>query len=282
MTYKLIGDSCCDPDEQLKKDPHYCNVPLILELGDYQVVDDYNFNQVDFINRMAASPIGPKSACPSPQAFKKAMEGEEEMVFVVTLSKHLSGSYQSAMVGQSLYEEEHGEKGKQILVINSNSASAGQYRILLELKRLCDAGLDFAEIKERILKFRDRMLTFFVIESLEALRKNGRLSAVTAFIASALNIKPVMGAKEGVILKKSQARGMGAALQKMADIALKEAGEEARDMEVCITHINNPERGEMVAGMFREKNIFKEIHITQGAGVATLYAGNGGIVIGIG
>ena len=75
---------------------------------------------------------------------------------------------------------------------------------------------------------------------------------------------------------------MGAALQKMADIALKEAGEEAGDMEVCITHINNPERGEMVAGMFREKNIFKEIHITQGAGVATLYAGNGGIVIGIG
>ena len=124
MTYRLIGDSCTDLDENLKRDDNVRIVPLTLEIGDYQVIDDNKFNQKDFIKRMAESKIGAKSACPSPEAFKEAMECDVDMVFVVTLSEHLSGSYQSAEIGKKLYEEEHDSKN--ILVISSKSASAGQ------------------------------------------------------------------------------------------------------------------------------------------------------------
>ena len=280
MTYRLIGDSCTDLDDNLKKDDKIVIVPLTLEIGDYSVKDDDKFNQKDFIKRMAESKIGAKSACPSPEAFKEAMECDTDMAFVVTLSEHLSGSYQSAEIGKKLYEEEHDHKD--ILVLSSKSASAGQYRLMLELDKLCRQGLGFEEISKRITKLRDEMKTYFVIETLDTLRKNGRLSAVTAFIASALNIKPIMGAVDGVIIKKDQQRGMQKALAKMVEIAVKEAGDNADEKTVCITHINNLERGEYVAELFRKSGKFKDIKIVNGAGVATLYAGDGGIVIAVG
>lgn len=280
MTYRLIGDSCTDLDDNLKKDDKIVIVPLTLEIGDYSVKDDDKFNQKDFIKRMAESKIGAKSACPSPEAFKEAMECDTDMAFVVTLSEHLSGSYQSAEIGKKLYEEEHDHKN--ILVLSSKSASAGQYRLMLELDKLCKQGLGFEEISKRITKLRDEMKTYFVIETLDTLRKNGRLSAVTAFIASALNIKPIMGAVDGVIIKKDQQRGMQKALAKMVEIAVKEAGDNADEKTVCITHINNLERGEYVAELFRKSGKFKDIKIVNGAGVATLYAGDGGIVIAVG
>ena len=280
MTYRLIGDSCTDLDDNLKKDDKIVIVPLTLEIGDYSVKDDDKFNQKDFIKRMAESKIGAKSACPSPEAFKEAMECDTDMAFVVTLSEHLSGSYQSAEIGKKLYEEEHDHKD--ILVLSSKSASAGQYRLMLELDKLCKQGLGFEEISKRITKLRDEMKTYFVIETLDTLRKNGRLSAVTAFIASALNIKPIMGAVDGVIIKKDQQRGMQKALAKMVEIAVKEAGDNILEKTVCITHINNLERGEYVAELFRKSGKFKDIKIVNGAGVATLYAGDGGIVIAVG
>ena len=280
MTYRLIGDSCTDLDDNLKNDDNIVIVPLTLEIGDYSVKDDDKFNQKDFIKRMAESKIGAKSACPSPEAFKEAMECDTDMAFVVTLSEHLSGSYQSAEIGKKLYEEEHDHKD--ILVLSSKSASAGQYRLMLELDKLCKQGLGFEEISKRITKLRDEMKTYFVIETLDTLRKNGRLSAVTAFIASALNIKPIMGAVDGVIIKKDQQRGMQKALTKMVEIAVNEAGDNASEKTVCITHINNLERGEYVAELFRKSGKFKDIKIVNGAGVATLYAGDGGIVIAVG
>lgn len=255
-------------------------MPLTLEIGDYQVIDDDKFNQKDFIKRMAESKVGAKSACPSPEAFKEAMECDTDMIFVVTLSDHLSGSYQSAEIGKNLYEEEY-EK-KDILVLSSKSASAGQYRLMLELEKLCEQGLKFEEISKRITKLRDEMKTYFVLESLDTLRKNGRLSAVTAFIASALNIKPIMGAVDGVIVKKDQQRGMQKALIKMVELAIEEAGENTKEKIVCITHINNEERGEYVANLFRDCNKFKDVKLVNGAGVATMYAGDGGIVLAIG
>lgn len=280
MTYRLIGDSCSDLDENLKKNENIRIVPLTLEIGDYQVIDDDKFNQKDFIKRMAESKVGAKSACPSPEAFKEAMECDTDMIFVVTLSDHLSGSYQSAEIGKKLYEEEY-EK-KDILVLSSKSASAGQYRLMLELEKLCEQGLKFEEISKRITKLRDEMKTYFVLESLDTLRKNGRLSAVTAFIASALNIKPIMGAVDGVIVKKDQQRGMQKALIKMVELAIEEAGENTKEKIVCITHINNEERGEYVANLFRDCNKFKDVKLVNGAGVATMYAGDGGIVLAIG
>lgn len=117
MLYKIIGDSCMDLTEELKLDPHFQMIPLTLQIGDYKVTDDETFNQKEFLAKVKASPECPKTACPSPESFKEAFEGEAEYIFVVTLSNHLSGCYNSAALAKRLYEEENGTDGKKIAAL---------------------------------------------------------------------------------------------------------------------------------------------------------------------
>ncbi len=278
MSYKIIGDSCMDLTEELKRDPHFQMIPLTLQVGDYRVTDDENFNQQDFLAKVKASPECPKTACPSPESFKKAFETDAEYIFVVTLSNHLSGSYNSAALAKRLYEEEYGTESKKIVVVDSLSASAGELNIAFFIRDLCESGLPFEEICKKTEEYRDSMKTYFVIETLDFLKKNGRLTGLTAFIASALNIKPVMGADGGSIIKLDQARGMNRALDKMAEIACKEGGDTA-GKRLVIAHCNNPERAELVKEIMCKRAKFQEIVITNTAGVATVYAGDGGIVM---
>lgn len=281
MDYRIICDSCTDFDNNMKNNKHFSLVPLSLQIGDYQVLDDLCFNQKDFLDKMANSKLGAKTACPSPELFFKEFEKEATNIFVLTLSEHLSGTYQSALVAKGMYEEEYGQ-AKNIFVLSSNSASAGQYRLALELNKLCESGLSFSDICDKITKLRDEMKTYFVLENLDTLRKNGRLTGLSAFFATTLNIKPIMGSVDGKIIKLDQARGISKALLKMVDIATKECKSFAKDKIVAITHVNNPDRAKLVAEAFKKTGEFKDVLITSAMGVSTVYAGDGGIVLGIG
>lgn len=279
MGYKIIGDSCLDLTAALKEDSRFQTVPLTLQVDEHMVVDDETFDQKAFIGLVKASPNCPRSACPSPEAFKKAYECPEEDVFVITLSSHLSGSFNSAMVGKDLYQEEHGKKN--ILVIDSESASSGELNLALAIADMYDQGMEFEEVSRRILKMRDEQQTYFVIDSLEPLRKNGRLTGLQAFFATALNIKPVMGADHGVIIKLDQARGITRAFARMAEIATKNAARLEKKVAV-IAHCNCPDRARQVREELEKRGSFSQIVVTETAGVATMYAGDGGIVLAVG
>ncbi len=278
MSYKIVGDSCLDLTEEMRKDSRFQIVPLTLQVDDTMIVDDENFDQKTFLKLVRESKECPKTACPSPEAFKKAYECEEEDIYVLTISSHLSGSYNSAMVAKSLYEEEHGYKN--ILVIDSESASSGELNLAMAICEMYDKGKNFLEISQKILKLRDQQKTYFVLDSLEYLRKNGRLTGLQAFFATALNIKPVMGADHGVIVKLDQARGLGKAFARMCEIAVRER-EAAEIKRAVIAHCNAPERARQVKQELEKTGNKWEIEITETAGVATLYAGDGGIILAI-
>ena len=95
--YKIVIDSCGELPENLKNDEHFTNVALELDVDGYRIRDDETFNQLDFLRRVKESIKGPKSACPSPEEYMEAFEGEAENIYVVTLSGKLSGSYNSAV-----------------------------------------------------------------------------------------------------------------------------------------------------------------------------------------
>lgn len=278
MSYKIIGDSCLDLTADLKKDPHFQIIPLTLQVGNTHVIDDETFDQKSFLELVKSSSECPKTACPSPELYKEAFECDVDHIFVITLSEHLSGSYNSAVLGKRLYEEEHGNDGKKIAVLGSDSASSGQLNIALYIQSLCQASLPFEEIEEKARTFIKNMKTYFVLESLDTLRKNGRLTGLQAFFATALNIKPVMGATSGVIIKLDQARGINKALTRMVEIALKDGG-DTRDKVLAIAHCNNPERAEYVKQEMLKHAVFKDVIIVGTAGVATVYANDGGIIL---
>ena len=200
MTYKIIGDSCLDLTDELKKDARFQMVPLTLQVDDAQVIDDETFDQKSFLELVKNGKECPKTACPSPEKFKEAFECGAENIFVITLSSHLSGTYNAAVVGKELYEEEHG-KDKNIAVVDSLSASSGELNIAMKIRDLCEQELPFDEVVKQAESYRDSMETFFVLESLDFLRKNGRLTGLQAFFATTLNIKPIMAGDKGVIVK---------------------------------------------------------------------------------
>lgn len=279
MSYKIIGDSCLDLTEELKKDPHFQMIPLTLQVDDVQVIDDETFDQKRFLELVKASPNCPKTACPSPETFKEAFECDAEDIYVITLSSNLSGTYNSAVLAKELYEEEHGKKN--IAVIDSWSASSGELNIGLLIRDLCEEGIPFDEVVERVMQYlQHEMHTYFVLESLDALRKNGRLTGLQAFFATTLNIKPVMGADKGTIIKLDQARGINKALARMCELAVKEA-KNPETLRVVIAHCNNAARAELVKEELMKRAPFKEIVITETAGVATVYASDGGIVLAL-
>ncbi len=278
MTYKIIGDSCLDLTSELKRNPHFQTVPLTLQVGRSMVVDDETFDQKSFIQLMKDSPECPKTACPSPEQFKEAYRCPEENIFVICLSEHLSGTYSSACLGKKLYEEEYGEKN--ICVLSSDSASAGELNLALYIRDLCEQSVPFEEIEKRAAAYRDDMKTYFVLESLDYLRKNGRLSGLQAFFATTLNIKPVMAGDHGVIVKVDQARGVNKALQRMCDHAVRSV-EDTRERVLVIAHCNCPERAQFVKDEMEKRGSFRDVIITETAGVATVYANDGGIVIAL-
>ena len=277
MNYKIVLDSCGEIPENLKQDERFQSVPLGLEVGDYHILDDENFNQAEFLMKVAQSPLCPKSSCPSPELFMEAYhKGEAEHVYVVTLSSHLSGSHNSAELGKQLYLEKYGDK--KIAVIDSESASCGETQIALKAMELEEAGLGFEEIVSALSAYRDEMKTYFVLDNLETLRKNGRLTGVKALVASTLSIKPVMGARGGKILQLGQAIGIKKALQKMVDMIVKNCS-RPQEKRLMIAHCNCLERAQYVQKLLEEKTSFQEIRIMDTAGVSSMYANDGGIIV---
>ncbi|MCI9663512.1 MAG: DegV family protein [Lachnospiraceae bacterium] len=276
MSYKIVADSCCEFPAEYEKDPHYERVPLGLEVEDELIMDDENFDQAYFLKKVAMSQKCPKSFCPSPEKFMEAYRTEAENVFVFTLSSKLSGSYNSAELGKKLYHERYGEKN--IFVCDSESASCGETQLSMLAASWSEQGLAFDEICGRLSDFRDHMNTYFVLDNLETLRKNGRLSGVKALVASTLSIKPVMGATKGEIIQLGQSVGIKKALAKMAETVAKEAV-NPQEKTLMITHCNCPQRAESVKKMILEKIQCRDVLIMDTKGVSSMYANDGGVIV---
>ena len=277
MSYKIVIDSCGELLEQWKQDERFASVPLTLTVGSENIIDDETFNQADFLQKVAACQECPKSACPSPESYRKAFDCEAEHIYCVTLSSELSGSYNSAVLGASLLHEE--KKGVQIHVFNSCSASIGQTLIAMKIAQCEDAGLPFEDVVSVVNKYIEEQHTFFVLENLETLRKNGRLSRVKALVATALKIKPIMGSTpQGTICQKEKARGMKKALVKMADCVAADVV-NAGDKILAIAHCNCEERAKEVQRLLKERFAVKSSFIVDTSGISTVYANDGGIIV---
>lgn len=276
MSFHIVCDSCTDLTEEDLKKGCYTLVPLTLLVDGEEIIDDETFDQADFLAKVAASKESVKSACPAPESYMEAYSKADD-IYVVTLSAELSGSYNSAVLGKNLYEEENGTKN--IHVVNSRGAATTQVLIARKLNEYASQGMPFEEVVDKIEEYTTSLRTYFVLETLEVLRKNGRLSRLSATIAGALNIKPVMiGTRDGVIQKAAQARGMKKALARMVE----HMGSEGRDLtrrQFVISHCNCYERAVYVKELIKKHLHAEDVDIVDTKGVSSLYACDGGIIV---
>ena len=280
-TYKIVIDSSGELPEELKKDGHFSNVPLSIDIDGETFVDDENFNQLDFLSKVKRSIHGPKSACPSPDSYMRACEGEAENVYIITLSGELSGSYNSAVLGGELYNEEHEDAPKNIHVFNSKSASIGETLIGLKVQEFEEAGCTFEEVVENVEKHINSMHTFFVLDTLETFVKTGRISSLKAGIVSTLNIKPIMASTdEGAIYNAGQGRGSKGAISKMIEKVIS-ATSDQEDKTIAISHCNCPERADFAKKKLEALGNFKDIIVVNMSGLSSMYANQGGVIVAV-
>ena len=177
MSFRVVIDSCGELTDEMKKSGNFVSAPLTLQVDEYIVQDDEeHFNQAEFLKKVAECPNCPKSSCPSPEIYRDAYDCNADHVYAVTLSEKLSGSYNSAVLGKNLYLEDHPDA--KVYVFNSCSASVGETLIGLKIQELEEKGLSFEEVVEQTEAYILSQDTWFVLENLDTLRKNGRLKRI--------------------------------------------------------------------------------------------------------
>ncbi|MBC5580613.1 DegV family protein [Anaerofilum sp. BX8] len=280
MPIQILADSCCDLTPALKSLLGLRHIPLELRPGPGQCfVDDETLDTHLLLQAMKATKEATGTACPSPEAYAQAMRGCDECV-VITLSAKLSGSYNAAVMGRDLVLEEEPEK--KIFILDSESAAAGETRLALLLFDLVRAGLPFEEVTAQACAFRDKMRTLFVLEDLSNLIKNGRISKAAGVIGSMLSLRPIMSDNgHGEIACLEKVRGTANALTKL----VARVGEMTRDaaahsVQLVMSQCNCTERAlGLKKALLEACPALEDVLIVPAAGVSTVYANDGGIVI---
>ena len=279
MKFRIALDSGGELPYELRDQEEYASVPLTLTVNGVSIVDDGRMSQKELVKRIAEDPDVPKTACPSPQAFLEAYDCGAEHIYAITLSAELSGSYQSAVIGMNMYLEDHPDA--KIHVFNSTSASVGETLTLLKIRELEEQGLPFEEIVEKTEAFIRKKNTFFVLDNLETLRKNGRLSRMKALAATVLKIKPICyGTPEGAIGQLDQARGINKAIVKMVGF-VAERTPDPEKLILGISHCNCPDRAEIVKEEILKRLKVRDVILMPTGGLSTIYANDGGIIVAI-
>lgn len=200
MNTRIIVDSTADLMPEFKSRVHA--VPLTVNFGDEEYIDGITIDHKAFYEKLIESDVLPTTSQATPDAFMKEFEKAKqanEAAVVITLASKFSGTYQSAMIAAADYEN--------IYVVDSTSAAVGS-GILVELAfRLLDEGKSAAEIAATLEDEKKKIVIVALVDTLEYLKKGGRISKAVAFAGGGLNIKPVLSVVDGEINMLGKARG---------------------------------------------------------------------------
>jgi len=275
LNVKIIVDSCCDLTEEIKKRFNISTVPLSINVNNRTIVDDEKMDRDNLLNQMRNSNDIPKTASPSPELFLEEYKNHDN-IFVVTLSSKLSSSYQNAELAKKLFLDE--AEDKFVHIFNSLSASAGETIIAVKIGELIEKNLSPEDIAAKVERYIAEMETLFVLDSLDNLIKAGRMSKVKGKIASFFNIKPILGGNEGTIELFDKVRGSKKAFRRLVEM-IGERGKELEDKILGIAHCNAEERAEYIKEEVEKRYNFRDVIIVETAGISTVYANEGGVVI---
>ncbi|MEE1049827.1 MAG: DegV family protein [Ruminococcus sp.] len=200
MKTKIIVDSTADLMPEYKS--RVSVVPLTVHFGDQEYIDGITIDHNTFYEKLVEDDVLPTTSQATPDAFMKEFDKVKEAgesAVVITLSSKLSGTYQSAMIAAAEYENIH--------IVDSGTVAMGG-GILVEMAlRFLDEGLDAKTVAEKLEEEKQKIVIVALVDTLEYLKKGGRVSKAVAFAGGVLNIKPVLSVIDGEINMLGKARG---------------------------------------------------------------------------
>lgn len=272
---KIITDSTSDIPKSIADRYDIEILPLTILFDENEYRDWVDISPSDFYERMRNSDKLPTTSMVTPNDFSKVYEtflNEYDEIISIHLSSHVSGTYNSAVLAKEMVNKDR------IIVIDSKNYTYGYGQFVVEAAVMAKEDKSSSEIIERIEYLKDNLKTLFVVDTLEYLKKGGRLSATKATIGTLLNLKPILTVEEGKIVAIDKARGFKKALKSIVEI-IQEEGSDLRGQVLKMGHADNYEHlkifEEIVEGTFGKCQI-EEFEIGCVIGV---YCGPGTVVI---
>ncbi|MFC4076445.1 DegV family protein [Salinithrix halophila] len=255
----VVTDSTADIPESLREELGISVVPIKVHLGGHSYLDGVNLNTEEFYTRLKETEEIPTTSQPSPidfvEAFREAAKDGETDVISIHLSSSLSGTYQSAVLAQSMVEDE-----LKVTVIDSKAAAFAIGMIVVEVARAAREGKTLDECVALANQLIGSQRIYFLVDTLEYLQKGGRIGKASAVVGSLLNIKPILSLNpEGVIFPADKVRGKNKAAARIQELLKEEFGEGPVKVSVLTT--DNPEEGdhweEQLKEVFDVKETFR-------------------------
>lgn len=275
MKKLIVSDYCAEINEKIENQQNVKRVPFFIDVEDKSIVADNGANIDELIELMKNSKEVVKTAAPTPEYFYEAGKGYDE-IYYVTISSKLSATYNSATIAKTMLEDEN--PNAKIHVFDSKSAACGETLVIEAIQEQINLGKTFEEVVSNVTAKIEKSNTIFVLENLDNLIKNGRMSKVSGMIASALRIYPVCVGVDGLIEVRHKPRGIKSALNKMVS-TIGELTNTYSNKILYITHIRNEERAKKIKEMAEEVYDFKAIEILEGTALSTTYANENGIIL---
>jgi DegV family protein with EDD domain len=241
MAVRVVSDSACDLPAALCEELDISIVPLSIRFGDQEYLDREELTTEQFWTKLAATKVLPETAAPSVGAFEEcfrtlASDGADGIV-CINLSSRMSATMQSAQVAAKALDGMC-----PIEIIDSKSASMGIGALVVHAARRARAGLDVGAITAEVVERRERARLFATVDTLEFLRRGGRIGGAQAFLGSMLSIKPLITVHDGVVEAAGKVRTRSKALRFLLD-KVKESPVE----QLSVLHANAADLDEFVA-----------------------------------
>lgn len=200
MCVRIIVDSSTDVSEKYREKIQF--VPLTVRFGDKEYLDGVEISKRQFYEMLVESDVLPTTSQATPAAFAEYLESVAsagDSAVVITLSSKLSGTYQSAVLAAEDYPN--------IYVVDSQSVAIGTGVLAQYAVELAQQGMGAEEIAQELTQQREKVCVVALLDTLEYLKKGGRISKTVAFAGGMLNIKPVVTVQDGAVALIGKARG---------------------------------------------------------------------------
>ncbi len=238
----IVTDSACDlPPEAL--DRHgIAVVPLTIRFGAEELVDRLDVSPAQFWTRVAGSAVLPETSAPSPGAFenvfRRAIADGAEAIVCVTLSSRISATTQSATLAATAVADQ-----ARVIVVDSMNASAGQGLLALTAARAVASGASLDEVVAATEQARSRTFLFAALDTLDHLKKGGRIGGAKALMGTVLSIKPIVTNRDGLVAEGGKVRTRSRALAFLAETVARAGPLEA----VAVIHAEAPDLDDLLA-----------------------------------
>lgn len=251
-------------------------VPLYVRIGDIERREGVDVSPAEVAEALATRPASVSTSRPAPadfvEVYRALLKAPDDRVVSVHLARRISGTYDAAVLAAAEFDG-------RVTVVDSGSTGMGLGFAVLAAAGAAAAGGSADEVAAAADAVRDRTVSLFYVDTLEFLRRGGRIGAASALLGTALSVKPILQIANGEIVVRDKVRTSGRALARLVDLAVDAVGES--DVDVVVHHSAAAQRADSVLAALTERlgDRMRDGRVIEAGGVVTAHVGPGFVAV---